>query len=424
VILMRRTPLLLLILCALPATARAQDPCEARELDVFASARRARRVVEDYNALHDSLRRDLDALDAGYLTTDEPPSVRVYGAPIADVSIWADAPTCLDGQRRDANLQAIRFGGLAGAHVRDLDLRLEVFWITGADTLDISIPAPDDPMPIAGAAAPSDVVLSQSQSLLGARVQLTRWAEVTLAQIADNRSPDPLNPAPQAAEPSRLYLALGVPALNLRTDLILDQRDQSLQTLYLDLNRLSIFDTGFALSARAGYLQDEAQVFTALGLAIPLFADDEEELVTTTSTDAPLISYDSLSSTTARLYPEVSVEWDDPRLRHARLRGEVQHTVLSDFDDREAATLMDVPYVDLGAFVEATTFHSRALEQRVDEAWAWGWGMGIHAALGLRLMSINLDMSGHLNRPETLAQVSELAGSGELRMLLSWRIGW
>jgi hypothetical protein len=424
---LRRTaPWLLSLLptLLLPAAAAAQsEPCTARGLDAFASARRARRVVEDYNALHAALQRDLDALDSGYLITNKPlPSVRVYGAPLADVSIWIDTPTCLDGQRRDGSLQAIRFGGLAGGELRDLGLRVEAFWVTGADTLDISIPASQ---PAPSDQAPSyDVSLSQSQTLLGARVQLTRWAEVTLAQIADKRSPDPLNPAPQAAEPSRVYLALGVPALNLRTDLILDQRDQSLQTLYLDLNRLPIFDTGFALTARAGYLQDEDQLFTALGLVVPVAAAKKAEVITSTPTDAPPVSYTSLSDTAARLYPEISVEWDSPRLRHARLRAEIQHNVLSDFDDADGELILGAPYADLGLFWEATTFHSRALEQRVDERWAWGWGAGAHVSFGMRPMSINLDTSFHLNRPETIAQVSELAGAGEWRLLLSWRIGW
>ncbi len=424
---MRCFALWVLLLCLCATEAAAQDtPCTARGLDAFASARRARRVVEDYNTLHHAIQRDLNALDAGQLAVGAPlPSIRAYGAPIVDLSLWPDNPTCLDGQRRDASLFSARFGGLAGGEVRDIGLRFELFWVTGGDSLTINIPDPPGTMRGEGEGDPNDVILGQSQVMFGARVQLTRWAEVTIGRVSDERSPDPLNPSQVNEEgPARVYLALGVPALNLRTDLILDQRDQSLQTLYLDMNRLSLLDSGFAVSARAGYLQDEDQVFTALGLVIPIIHDKRAQRFITEQPDAPPLSYNSREGTFTNLYPEVSVEWDSPRLRHARLRGEIQRTILADYEDSETISVMGAPYVDMGMFWEATTFNSRALEQRAGERWAWGWGGGAHLSVGLRAMSINLDTSFHNNRPETIAQLSELTGVGEWRMLMSWRVGW
>ena len=64
------------------------------------------------------------------------------------------------------------------------------------------------------------------------------------------------------------------------------------------------------------------------------------------------------------------------------------------------------------------------VEQRVGERWAWGWGGGANLAVGMRLMSINFETSFHRNRPETIAQLSELTGVVEWRMLMSWRVGW
>lgn len=417
--------LLAALLLASPAAAQTQ-PCDARGLDAFEAARRARRVVEDYTFLHRNIWRDLDALDVGTIASGRPlPELRLFGAPIVDIALRPGVPSCYEGQRRSSSLNAVRFGGIAGGEHRGLGLRMEAFWVAGGDTLTISIPNPDGSVSSSGE-DPNDVVFGQGQRMIGGRIRMGRWAEITLGQLSDSStSPDPRNPDNPPVEPARTYMAFGVPALNLQTDLIIDGRDQSLQTIYLDLNRLMIHESGLAVTARAGYLEDEEQVFTALGVAIPVVTSAEREQFTTPATaDQPPVTSTNTHGSGAWLYPEVSMEWDSPRLRHARLRAEVQRTVQTIYDEDDAAFGMGAPYVDMGLFWEGTTFNSRAFEQRVGEEWAWGYGAGAKFLVGIRLMSIAVDTSFHLNRPETLAQLSELEGAGEWRLLLSWRIGW
>jgi hypothetical protein len=418
---MRRTPLLLLILCALPATASAQQhTCTARGLDAFDTARRARRVIQDYATLNGVLQRDISSLDDARTAFGAAPLPRrLYAAPIVERTRWYDLPTCYDGKQRNASLRGLRYGVIAGADLRDLNLRFEGFVIQSEDSLDITLPA-------AAGGEPTERTLAQGQSMFGARAQVTRWASLTLGLISDDRSPDPADPA---AASSRVYLALGVPALNLRTDLILDRRDQSLQTLYLDLDRLPLTRDGLTVSARAGYLEDEAQVFTTLGASIPLAV--RHDLGEEPEAQRPSYALPAILNISANLIPEVSVEWDDPRLRHARLRGDVQYAMVQDLRVGSLYAVEEEPfpdpigalYMDLGVFWEATTFHSRALEQRVGETWAWGWGGGGRMIFGFNVISLIFDTSFHLNRPETIAQVSELVGAGEWRLLASLRVG-
>jgi hypothetical protein len=84
---MRYTPLLiLLILCALPATASAQQhTCTARGLDAFDTARRARRVIQDYATLNGVLQRDISSLDDARTAFGAAPLPRrLYAAPIVE----------------------------------------------------------------------------------------------------------------------------------------------------------------------------------------------------------------------------------------------------------------------------------------------------------------------------------------------------
>jgi hypothetical protein len=183
------------------------------------------------------------------------------------------------------------------------------------------------------------------------------------------------------------------------------------------------------VSARAGYLEDEAQVFTTLGASIPLAV--RHDLGEEPEAQRPSYALPAILNISANLIPEVSVEWDDPRLRHARLRGDVQYAMVQDLRVGSLYAAEEEPfpdpigalYMDLGVFWEATTFHSRALEQRVGETWAWGWGGGGRMIFGFNVISLIFDTSFHLNRPETIAQVSELVGAGEWRLLASLRVG-
>lgn len=373
---------------SLPAAAQAQRACEARGLDAFASARRARRIVADYRALHmhaaDSIALSMMANSLGEWPQ---PATRYFAVPMIDRMWWPSLTACRDSAPRDASLSALRYGLVAGVQLDALGLMVEGFFLRGGDT-----------MTIAGSASQAEQELSQAQSLFGARARWGRWAEVVVGAIEEDDPDADLEAVPRA------YLALGVPALNLQTDLIIDRRDQSLQTLYLDLDRLPLTDAGLALTARAGYLEDERQVVTLAALTVPLWRQQYDTHGMPYSSD---YLNDHKHQSVLSVTPELAMEWDGVNLRHARVNARY----------RAADELLDALRFELEVFADATLFRSHALEARTGESNAFGAAAGGRVALGTALSaSLIAESSIAINRPETLAQVSELVGAREYRL--------
>jgi hypothetical protein len=377
-----------------PTAAYAQRACEARGLDAFASARRARRIVADYRFLQQRS-EDVGALNiARYEYTAIPGLYKdapIFIIPVMDYTAWPSLTACREGTPRDASLSSLRYGLIAGFKLRDPGLRLDVFAIRSDDSISITGDAPQE--------------ISQDQTLFGARAQWRRWASLTAGLIEDDRE-DALGAVP------RLYMALGVPALNLQTDVILDRRDQSLQTLYVDLDRLPLSDA-LALSARAAYLEDERQLVTTAGLYLPLFRRARAHVDKQSSyRDKDGQQLDMIS-----LYPELGVEWDGVNIRHARLRATLDS--ISNLAIESSGEIT----VNWNVFTELSLFRSHLFEERTGISNAFGASVGGRLVVGVtQLMSFIVDSSISINRPETLAQVSELAHAREYRLQFYWYI--
>ena len=398
-------PLLLLLWSALgwPATLNAQ-PCLDDKRALFDGARRARRALDERHAAQAKLDEVLDQVALTRERAQDQDPLLIALSMGGEVGFWGAPHLCQGGDRQDASLLARRGDMMVAVVERDWRLRVDGFLLRATDVLT------EQPTSEQGSDELAPLRTQRTQALLGLRLQLGQWLSLFAAEISESSWADPLS-APEL----RRHLALGVPALGLSVELIASPEDRAPQTIYLDLHRLQLTDSGWAVSGRVGYLEDEGQVFTLLGVIIPLLGAPTANinLVEGSSAQPDAWTPAQIQRGFLWLSAESSVEWSGVALRHARLR--------LGWDMHEATPLDEEGYVGTGhlrLWADVTRFSSAALFAQTQRRDAWGGSAGLTAAGATRAtrggvsFAASADLMLALHRPELLAMASTLVFAG------------
>jgi hypothetical protein len=444
--------------------ASAQQPCvDEVGIDAFRSARRARRILADYEQLESYYTRDLVNLDPAYMAMlGELPEHRVAFSPVVETTAVPDMRVCTTDGSRSSTLSMSRFALFGEYTWRKWDVGLRAFYVRGIDSMSFQEAAGFE---VPEGEEDANGTIQFQQGLLGARLMLTEWSAVTIGRIRETSIrttpaidgatvPPDVFPAEstEGASSDRLYLAVEVPRWGLGTDILLDPRDERLDTLSFGIDDLPIPGTPIRGDAFAGYIEDEDQIVTSVAVS-------------------KLLRFFEIGA---------GVEYRPFRLRHARFRVEVSSEGIkgqapegdeaaepapgaepapeSDAPEAEGdsgagatsrgpSTRGDAPgdeppgpderpaerregafelrvYLDTGLFWEGTVFNSRYLEEQTGRSWVWGAAGGGWFGVSGPVMSIYVELSVGANRPRLLERISETVGRGDFHAQLNWRIGW
>lgn len=414
------------------AQALAQDqPCRGSNTDSLISARRARRALEDYERVSAQFMRDIELLNEATREQDiaNPPRVRVYGGPVLDMSLWPELDTCTSQGRWSGDMTSFRLGGVFGVDELKWGLGLRFYLVEASDSLTAKLPGWQAPASDPSATRPQ-LRANQRQRTRALRLQLSPWFALTIAQLSDELSSSSLTlndqtevtftQRQQEVTGDKLILRAEVPRLRGAFDVILAGEDQTLETLYFNLDAIPLPATPLELTTHAGYLRDEAQTYAALGLSWvrPLTQRDTLEMIPNQSV------YRMRSSTTHRIGFDSALELNDPGLRWARASTRLDYKFNQNDEDPLQSFIIGQPYLIAGLYWEGSVFHGRYMREQTDTSWAFGTTGGGYAGFGFRAMSLFIDVGVGLNRPETLSRNVQTVNRGEGMIKMGWRVGW
>lgn len=413
------------------ASAQSGPPCGGASVDSFIGARRARRALEDYEQISAQFSQDLELLSQATQDHDilNPPRLRFYGGPVLDANILPSLDTCTSAGSWPGAYQSIRLGGVFGIEELKWGLGLRFYLISADDTLNATPPGQAPADDTSSTPAPK-LSASQAQRTMALRLQLTRWFALTFAQLQDSFTLKPLEQGldqrvsfETQTEPSqseRMILRLEIPTLQTSFDLILSGQDQAVETLDLKLTQLPLPKLPLELSAGLTRYSDEQQLFTSIGLdwLSPLSHRDALELHPNNGI------YRQRSRSTHKVGVDTAVELTQPGLRWLRLRTSIHHQGNQNNEDPLAAYFFGQVYWMAGLYWEGSVFHGRYMREQTSADWAWGTFGGGYLGLGLRMMSIFVDLGGGANRPETLSRNVQAVDQQEFKVKMSWRVGF
>lgn len=379
--------------------------------DAMTPARRARHVVEAVARADGILDAD-EALVAQVETEHrelvEPDRYRVFGAVVLAGSGFQKMPVCTNTGVSKGTFAQTQAGVIAGArHDRTgLELRLQFHHVV--DDLD----SRESP---AGHAS-----FATSQAALGGALQWRQWVRLEMLGVVpssrsatnDGEGTSIVQPAGEVG--SRFAIGLAVPSFRLSTHGLVDPSKGAVDTVSFGVTRLPLAGTPLEATAAVLVIRDERQTAGLLGLTYVLDHGPPAERTSGNSPDEQVLG--RWGKTT--IHGEASFE--RPRLRHARLQ-------LDSFSG--ARTLYGthrrfLGHANAGLQGDITYFGSaHSLRQTSSSAGVFGASAGIYVQVSSRYASLQFDLSGGVNRPETLARLSSARNVGEGRAMLYLKLG-
>jgi hypothetical protein len=404
-----------------PIPSHAQSPesnCAAPGGDIFASSRRARRILGDYEDVRVAHTRELDRLERVREQSDgASPQHRVALYLTMDHRNPGTVASCTTGGRREGTFLLERWGVLGEYEWLPWDVSLQLQYVASTGHLTFRADLSDEEVE----ALPEDISrtgsgirgeLRSSQWMLGARLQVTEWAAMTTGVVRDatltstasydgaripiaSLPPATVGPAP----PPRLFLSAEIPRYRLVSSLLADLERGRIDTASLGVHDLALPIYGWRTTARAYYLEDEEQIVTRVSLD-------------------RLLRY---------LEVDTAIEYLPLRLRHLALRAELsaEDIFVGEFDDEElAAQGPGIVYLGGGIYAEGSVFNSRILEERTGLSWVRGARAGAHVSATTRTISLSFRLSYGVNSPWLLGRIPEAVGRSDLAINVLARVGW
>lgn len=389
---MRRVVFVILFTVGLEVSAQSV-PCSGT--DVFSESRKARRIVSDYDGLRAIHQRDLSRLDL--LWERQTGRKKRASGSVAGFVAWTkelgyETCTTLGGQ--PASLNPWTLGALGHARL-PFGLSIEAASVVVFERLELQTAA-------------QNASVRADESMLSLRLSLHDWADVQGAWIeseAVQSFPGPdgeeilVGAQTPESETGRLFFAMGVPALSLRTYVIWDPSDVSPATISLGVRDFPILYKGLEATALVEYRGDEQQGILRLGVGNVL---------------------DVFSA-------ELGAEHRSVKLRHALLRAELgkswgwEPEDLAEYaPDQEASPRFAF---DAGVWGQATYFNSEYMQLSQGESHLWGFQAGFWASPDITIWVNRIDFSFGLNQPERLEDLSESAGHWSINVQLYSRFG-
>lgn len=343
---MRRIVFVVLCLVGLDVSAQSV-PCAGT--DVFSESRKARRIVADYDSLRTIHQRDLGRLD---LLWERQTGREKRGAgSVAGFVAWTKElgyETCTTLGSQSASLNPWTLGALGHARL-PFGLSVELASVVAFERLELQTSAQEN------------ASVRADESMLSIRLSLFEWADVQGAWIeseAVRSFPGPdgeeilVGAQNPESETGRLFLALGVPFLSLRSYVIWDPSDVSPATISLGLRDFPLFSKGLEATALVEYRGDEEQGVLRLGVGnvLEIFS------------------------------AELGAEHRSVKLRHAILRAELGESwgwepdELAEYAPEQEARPRFA--LDAGIWGQATYFNSEYMQESQGESHLWGFQAG------------------------------------------------
>lgn len=404
------------------AVARADaDPCSpTAAYDALSSARRSRALVLDFLRFQRNLDADVAYVDElARLDPDATPTRHVYVAPGFEGRELGDFDVCTDHGLQRAKLLQARLALTVGFDdPSGVSLRLSV--MRGEDITRYGFGN--------GKATRFDTgdgAWGFGQTLWAARIGSSRWFEAVFA-LAGSESESitatpqgvtlikPTNDASVLSRGSVAYwLGAHSRALGVGVGALVQGELVELATVSLD--PIALGKRPFFAAGAATFLREERQGVTSLSLT---YASGDSLVMPGRDRDGNVASYDAIAWGWS-LLGEASMEWNTPRIRHARaeLDGFIRAGVVPKLFAFTAG-------LDWHLYADATMFNSAFMARLVDRSGVVGGGIGLRGIQGLRVGSVVFDVSGAVNRPETLALIPQAVDHPELRMQMFFRFGW
>lgn len=401
---------------------RADAQCRASSPAVLSEARGARWLIGDdlraQAVLDTDRRREREArAELG----GEEPEVDVFGANLTSYQVLpAPFPVCSSLGDVEATFARLRIHGIAGVTHRPTGLHLRVSVVAARDFLFVSSGDEDTDDARAGA----------MQELVAVRAGHARWGKLVLGYTFGERSfsdtgegglvlrPD----VPRSSRAPGLFYGVTVPELHTSL-LTLSQRGVP-ELVTVTASDLRVPRTPFAVTLGPTYLREERQVVGLLRLRGEAHALGHTRKRAVDEDDDGDGASTGWSGSAGHAGPviEASVESNEARLRHARLRYEAatRWTFLAD-DGAFSKHLRGE------AYFEGTVFRSRFFSASQAAAGsprsaAWGGGAGVRGLMGGGPFFFALDAHAGINRPELLALLPSAADRVELQIGLQIRL--
>jgi len=386
----------------------AQDACSGVSFDAFSTARKARRIVSDYERLHSVHAHDMGRLKLLYSSqtgAEKPWSFGVAG--LVDWEQQFGFEACSNLGPWTATLNPWTLGSIGSLEINSIGLGFEVFGLWVFDRLEASPTEAQTRTDDGGFRDPVGLASVRSdESMVGARLTFRDWATLVGGWIQseplqrvvgeDGRE---LIVGSQEVLPDRIYLGAGVPRFNLYSHVIFDERDVQLDHAKIGIQGFPIFVHALTASAALGYIGDEEQVVLGLGVGNIL----------------------------GHFSADISLEHDSPRLRHARVRAEVDKSWGFEPDDLRAIEPGLEAYprfaFDVGAFADLSYFQSQYLSEQRGLDGLWGTSFGAYVRPDITIFVNQIDFYFGVNTPERIERMSEGADHWYLGVRLYSRLG-
>jgi len=383
--------------------------CPNVSFDAFSMARQARRIVADYQNLHETHQDDMQRLALLYsLQTGrkKPWSFSVAGLVDWDNTFGFDA--CTNQGPWQAKLNPLMLGGVASFELDSIGLGVEGFALLAIDRLEATPTTAQTMTADGGVKDPTGLAnIRADQSMYGGRLSYRDLATVVTGVISSAPVENTVGvdgrefifDGATDAEPDRIYMGAGIPRFNVYSHIIFDEKDVRADQFEIRAERLPLpyYELNGLLGIR--YLNDEGQLILDLGVGNIL----------------KIISVD------------ISVEHSPFNLRHARLR--------ADFDKSWGWEPEDLTKIepgleayprfafDMGAFAETSWFQSRYLEEQTGNTGAWGVAVGAFVRPDLTIFVNRIDFLVGVNQPERIENLSEVANHWNFGVRLYSRFG-
>lgn len=386
----------------------AQTPCPQVSVDAFSMARKSRRIVADYEKLHNVHMQDMRRLDLLYSaqTGREKP----WGVGFAGYLDWQKNfgfESCTNLGVWDASLNPWTAGGIATFNLANPDIGVEVFSLLTIDRLEASPTDEQIRTPDGGFRDPTGLAsVRQDEWMVGGRLSYTDWLSVVGGLIQSGPIQNITGEdgrqfvwSDSGEKPQdRVYLGVGVPALDLRAHLLFETEDVAPDLLELDLRGYWL---PYDLLAIAGvaYVEDEGQVVLNLGVGNIL----------------------------GFLTTDLSLEHSPFGLRHARVRADLGKSW--GFEPEDLAQiepgLEAYPRFafDAGGFVETSYFGSDYLQKQTGGEGVWGVNFGGYVQPDLTIWVNRMDIFAGVNQPEQISKLSDLRDHWHFGVRLYSRFG-
>lgn len=392
---------------AAPATAQTSG-CPDVDDDAFAAARRSRRIVSDYEALHGLHWADMARNEALYVRqTGRSMPWRFGLAGVVDWSRSFGYDVCSNLGPWTGSLQPLRLGAIATLSLPRIGLDVEAFAMLVQDRLvasptEAQVRGPDgtvrDPVDLAN--------VFTSEAFYGGRLTISDWVTVLGGYIRTAATQNVVGEdgrrlivgGETAMARDRAYLGAGIPRLRLYTHILFDAEDLETDTVGIELDRLAL--PWWSLQAIAGvaWIDDEQQLTVKLGVGniLGLFT----------------VEFAVEHQPFALRYARVRVDWETSFGQEPPARGTVAP---EDAQPRFA--------VDIGTFAELSWFGSAYMEAQTGQSSAPGVWAGIFARPDITLLMAQIDLFFGINRPESIDRLVQAAGHWQVGLRLQTRFG-